>query len=114
MYLIYDEYTEMGGTLNEAAFSRLEFKARKLIDQRTFGRLTGLTEQSETVKKLVFELIATEEKEQNGVLQSVSNDGYSETYAVANNEQKSTCLIAAYLSQEKAADRTPLLYCGVM
>ena len=114
MYLTYDEYAEMGGTLNKAAFSRLELKARKLIDQRTFGRLKGLAEQSEVVKKLVFELIATEEKEQNGVLQSVSNDGYSETYAVANNEQKSACLIVAYLSQEKTADGTPLLYCGVM
>ena len=114
MYLAYNEYTEMGGTLNNAAFSRLEFKARKLIDQRTFGRLKGLAEQSETVKKLVFELMAVEEKEQNGVLQSVSNDGYSETYAVVNNEQKSTCLIAAYLSQEKTADGTPLLYCGVI
>ena len=114
MYLTYDEYAEMGGTLNEAAFSRLELKARKLIDQRTFGRLKGLAEQSEVVKKLVFELMVVEEKEQNGVLQSVSNDGYSETYAVANNEQKSVCLIAAYLSQEKTADGTPLLYCGVM
>lgn len=114
MYLNYDEYVRMGGTLNEAAFSRLEFKARKLIDQHTFGRLMGLTEQSEVVKKLVFELMVVEEKEQNGVLQSVSNDGYSETYAVANNEQKSTCLIAAYLSQEKTADGTPLLYRGVM
>lgn len=114
MYLTYDEYTEMGGTLNTAAFTRLEFKARKLIDQRTFGRLKGLAQQPEAVKKLVFELMVVEEKEQNGVLQSVSNDGYSETYAVVNNEQKSACLIAAYLSQEKTADGTPLLYCGVI
>ena len=114
MYLTYDEYTEMGGTLSTAAFSRLEFKARKLIDQRTFGRLKGLVQQPEAVKKLVFELMVVEEKEQNGVLQSVSNDGYSETYAVVNNEQKSTCLIAAYLAQEKTADGTPLLYCGVI
>lgn len=114
MYLTHAEYKKMGGSLDEAAFSRLEFKARKLIDQHTFGRLMGLTEQPETVKRLVFELMVVEEKEQNGVLQSVSNDGYSETYAVANNEQKSTCLIAAYLSQEKTADGIPLLYCGVM
>ena len=113
MYLDYEDYVDMGGTLNEAAFSRLEFKARKLIDQRTFGRLKGLTEQSETVKKLVFELIALDQKEQNGVIQSVSNDGYSETYAVVQNEQKSVVLIAAYLSQEKTEDGTPLLYRGV-
>lgn len=114
MYLTFDEYAEMGGTLNIAAFSRLEFKARKIIDQRTFGRLKGPTEQPEAVKKLVFELVDLEEKEQKGILQSVSNDGYSETYAVVNNEQKSVCLIASYLSQEKTADGTPLLYCGVI
>lgn len=113
MYLNYEEYVDMGGTLNETAFSRLEFKAHKLIDQHTFGRLKELAEQSETVKKLVFELIALDQKEQNGVIQSVSNDGYSETYAVVQNEQKSVVLIAAYLSQEKTEDGTPLLYRGV-
>lgn len=114
MYLTHAEYKKMGGSLDEAAFSRLEFKARKLIDQHTFGRLMGLTEQPEAVKKLIFELISMEQKTENGILQSVSNDGYSETYAVIDNEQKSVCLIAAYLSQEKTADGTPLLYCGVM
>lgn len=114
MYIDYSEYTEMGGTLSDVAFFRLEFKARTLIDQHTFGRVKALTETPESVKKLMFELISVEEREENGVIQSVSNDGYSETYAVVNNEQKSTCLIAAYLAQEKTADGTPLLYRGVM
>lgn len=114
MYLTREEYKEMGGTMDDAAFLRFEFKARKLIDQHTFGRLKGLTEQPEAVKRLVFELIAVEHKNDNGILQSVSNDGYSETYAVVDNEQKSVCLIAAYLAQEKTADGTPLLYRGVM
>lgn len=114
MYLAFDEYKEMGGTLDDAAFSRFEFKAEKLIDQHTFGRLKGLTEQPEAVKRLIFELISMEQKTDNGIVQSVSNDGYSETYAVIDNEQKSVCLIAAYLSREKTADGTPLLYRGVM
>ena len=114
MYLNYEEYVDMGGTLNETAFSRFEFRARKLIDQHTFGRLMGLTEQGEVVKKLMFELVSLEEKTQNGVVQSVSNDGYSETYAIADSEQKTVSLIAAYLSTEKAEDGTPLLYRGVM
>lgn len=113
MYLTLSEYREMGGSLDATAFSRLEFKARKIIDQHTFGRLMELTEQSETVKRLMFELMTVEQKEENGVIQSVSNDGYSETYATVNNEQKSTVLIAAYLSEEKTEDGTPLLYRGV-
>lgn len=114
MHLTFDEYREMGGSLDETAFSRLEFRARKIIDQHTFGRLMGLTAQSDAVKRLMFELMTVEQKEENGILQSVSNDGYSETYAVVDNEQKSVCLIAAYLAQEKTADGTPLLYRGVM
>ena len=29
MYLTYAEYTAMGGTISQAAYNRLEFKARK-------------------------------------------------------------------------------------
>lgn len=113
MYLTFNEYVKMGGSLDEAAFYRLEFKARKLIDRLTFGRLMGLPEQPETVKKLMFELIDAEQDEKNGVLQSVSNDGYSETYATEGAGQKSVSLIETYLSTEKTEDGTPLLYRGV-
>lgn len=41
MYLTYADYESMGGTLKQAEFQRLEFKARSLVDTRTFGRLKG-------------------------------------------------------------------------
>lgn len=115
MYLTYADYESMGGTLKQAVFQRLEFKARSLVDTRTFGRLKGLTEAPEAVKRLIFELVAVSEADiAGGAVTSVSNDGYSETYAVVNNEEKALNLIAAYLSTERTADGTPLLYRGVM
>ena len=38
-YLTYLEYKNLGGTLGEMPFNLLEFKARKIIDERTLGRL---------------------------------------------------------------------------
>lgn len=34
-YLNYNEYIELGGTLDELPFNLIEFECRKLIDERT-------------------------------------------------------------------------------
>lgn len=39
MYLTYVEYQEMGGTLDETAFTDFEFEAEATIDYYTFNRL---------------------------------------------------------------------------
>ena len=62
MYLTYAEYTAMGGTISQAAYNRLEFKARKIIDQHTYGRLMALETQSESVKMAMFELVGLVQK----------------------------------------------------
>lgn len=115
MYLTYEEYTKLGGRAScEAAYNRLEFWARKLIDMYTFGRLTGLPEQSEAVKNLVFELLSSKENEgERGQVMSVSNDGYSENYAAVDSDKKAANLIRSYLANEKTADGVPVLYQGV-
>ena len=114
MYLTYDEYREMGGSVTEAAFSRWEYKARKRIEEATFRRLDGVTEVPEAVRRLMFELIAlAEEEARGGAVSYVSNDGYSETYSVTGTEERTGSLIASYLAGEKTADGVPLLYCGV-
>ena len=38
LYCTYDQYQTAGGTLDEAAFTPLCFRASKLIDRATFGR----------------------------------------------------------------------------
>ena len=43
LYCTYDQYQTAGGTLDEAAFTPLCFRASKLIDRATFGRAEAHT-----------------------------------------------------------------------
>lgn len=56
-YLTYSEYTDMGGSLDEAAFNEFEFEAQSVIDWYTFNRLKKDTVFSEEVKQCVYALI---------------------------------------------------------
>lgn len=122
-YLTYEEYTLYGGSLDETAFARLEFKAEKLVDNETFGRLKKESEISETVKRLIFELIGlnanTDATSENYTPQQTSegNDGYSMSFAAGTimtiemADAKAKQLIAEYLADEKDSKGTPLLCC---
>lgn len=57
MYLTYDEYTEMGGTLDEATFKDLEFEARSYVDWYTFSRLQKENTVPLQVKECMYYLI---------------------------------------------------------
>lgn len=56
-YLEFDEYEELGGSLDETPFNILEFEARKKIDEKTQGRLKGIKELPIEVKMCMFALI---------------------------------------------------------
>ena len=56
-YLTYNEYQELGGTLDQTSFNLLEFEARQIIDKYTFGRLKELDTQNQEVKLCVYKLI---------------------------------------------------------
>ena len=58
-YLDFEEYEELGGSLNETPFNILEFEARKKIDERTQGRLKGIEQLPIEVKMCMFALINT-------------------------------------------------------
>lgn len=124
MYLTYAEYTAMGGTISQAAYNRLEFKARKIIDQHTYGRLMALETQSESVKMAMFELVGLVQKSDvtsadSKQISSESVGDVSTSYAavtIASFEQlkaESLDVIGSHLSDEKLEDGTPLLYMGV-
>lgn len=96
MYLTYEEYTTMGGTLEETAFNFLEFDAECFIDWYTFDRLHGETEIPDRVKQCMYHLIKLLEAKNNLVipetngagvnvnaqLESQSNDGVQMKYSV--------------------------------
>lgn len=98
MYLTYDEYLNMGGTLELAAFNLKGYDAEKLIDKRTFNRIKKDNDFviPMDLKICMFKLInILQEKEQflasidsQQVISSRSNDGVSESYVTYGIEDK--------------------------
>ena len=124
MYIDYVYFQEHGGTtgLTCATFARDEFRARKLVDRLTQGRVAKMKAVPEAVKLLMVELILREGTQGAALLESqpvtsFSNDGYSETYAdpltADRVKELETDLILQYLSGEVDDNGTPLLYLGV-
>lgn len=124
MYIDLMYYQNNGGKqdMTDAAFSRNEFRARKLVDRLTQGRVKNMAQVPEAVKRLMVELVTLESTQGaetvNGQrVTSFSNDGYSETYATpltGEQVKEIECdLISEYLSEETDDEGTPLLYLGV-
>ena len=123
-YLNYNEYIELGGTLDETPFNILELEAQKNVDKYTFGRLVDLPTQINEVKVCIFKLIELGNSYNNAVthdksVSSESIDGYSISYSQASENaskvkmEEIKGIIKTYLSGCFLADGTPYLYCGV-
>lgn len=96
MYLTYEEYQNMGGTLDEATFNDYCFEAEAKINWYTFNRLKHDTTFPEEVKRCVYKLIkllqdaaaalvisGEQNDGENGVVAGIasqSNDGVSINY----------------------------------
>lgn len=124
MYIDIDYYEANGGKayMTDAAFVRSEFRARKLVDKLTQGRVKKMEDLPDAVKRLMVELVSLESTQgaeiaENQPVTSFSNDGYSETYAdplTAEQVKEIECeLISEYLSEETDDYGTPLLWLGV-
>lgn len=93
MYLDYNKYKELGGTLNETAFSQHEIEVEAKLDYLTNGRIRKLEIIPEAVVNLCFRL-NTNFWEQMNIdqaqnLTSYSNGIESFGYNATNNEGKS-------------------------
>ena len=133
MYLTYEEYLNMGGTLDEAAFDNYLLDAEMLIDWYTFNRLEHETVIPEKVKKCVYKLISLEDMkskafvlgrevngEGNASVASQSNDGVSISYNTISASQaldliKSDAenIIKQYLNGVVKSLGRKLLYRGI-
>jgi len=139
MYLTYEEYRAMGGTLDEADFTLAEFRARKRVDWLTGGRVgrmansprpsaTPLGEGGnvpEAVKLAMMSIIradgAVGVDAQAGapLAASFSTDGYSESYGSAADqaagvEEQLNAEVRRLLAGEKDGEGVPLLYRGIV
>ena len=123
MYIDLSYYLNNGGeSMSDAAFSRLEYRARKIVDRYTQGRVQKLGNVPEAVMRLMVELVTLERNQGAEVMQkpavaAFSNDGYSESYAEPLTTEKvqeiETELIHEYLSGETDTNGVPLLFLGV-
>lgn len=113
MYLEYAKYKGYGGSLDNSTFSRIEYKAEKIVDAYTLGRLKNDTEFSESVTRCVYELIELLQEHQGKEVTSVSVDGYSESYKDFSEADYGT-LIKDYLFGETNQDGEDLIYSGVI
>lgn len=120
MYLTYERYQTMGGTLSSAAFERQEMRAGHLIRQMTHNRLEHMAELPDAVEYAAFDLIAAlSEDEANGgkIVQSVSNDGVSVTYRAGDDpdELRGRCsrIVRDWLGDVTDDRGVLLLYAGV-
>ncbi len=120
MYLTYEEYQILGGAIDEATFTRLEFMASKLIDRFTFERLHAMTTKPKEVQMCMFEMInlygkhntASAEKD----VSQMSNNGVSVQYINASYielDDQMHKLVKLYLSNVKTDDGNSILYAGV-
>lgn len=97
-YLTYDEYTEVGGTLDETEFNYYAYEAESYIDWYTFNRLHNTTQIPDAVKRCEVYLIKfiqerlsvlgvsmgnTDANAENPIMSmmSQSNDGVSVSYS---------------------------------
>ena len=123
MYIEIGYYLANGGTeMDNAAFSRNEYRARKIVDRLTQNRVAKMQNVPEAVQRLMVELVTLEATQgaaalDNQPVSSFSNDGYSETYAqpltAETVKQLEMDLVVDYLAEETDDNGTPLLYLGV-
>lgn len=123
MYIDRTYYKNNGGTeMDEAAFARNEYRARKIVDRLTQNRVAKMQNVPEAVQRLMVELVTLEATQgaaalDNQPVSSFSNDGYSETYAQPLTaemvKQLEMDLVVDYLAEEADDNGTPLLYLGV-
>lgn len=131
MYLTYQEYTNLGGTLDLATFNKHEFEAETMVDWYTFNRLKNESTIPEPVKHLMKYLIDSIQQQlsllhtgaeapSEARIASQSNDGVSISYDILSasdvlnrlKEQESET-IRRYLQGVTNSAGRKLLYRGL-
>lgn len=120
-YLTYDEYQEIGGVLDFAAFSRNIDRACAMIDIRTQSRLEMFAEIPQIVKTVCRDLVEyittnTVEKTVTSKSQSAGGVSESESYATKTAEDYSADLDRIFepLAVVKTKNGISITYRGAM
>lgn len=124
LYCTYEQYQKVGGTLDEAAFTPLCFRASKLIDRATFGRAEahtkGCADCAEALAMACASIVQSLERAEAaraatgyapGVT-SVNNDGFAVTFSDGALAEKQATEAHSILSGCLGHDPHGLLYRG--
>lgn len=115
MYLDYESYQNMGGTLDETTFNNYEWEASAHIDYHTFNRLEGEKVIPEKVIMLDFKLIELLQK-QNSALSLGKGESNTGVYVTKQSndgvttEYSSIGAAELYTSVKAEADRIIQFY----
>ena len=122
-YLTYEEYLEIGGTLDLTAFERYIDRACGFVDLHTQSRLQSVLEVSRRAKACVRDLVeylasnVANGKTVTSKSQSAGGVSESESYATKAADEMNAemlCIVYDYLATEKDDYGTPLMYRGAM
>ena len=121
IYLTYEEYAEIGGTLDETAFNRNIDRACAMIDIRTQSRLEKFGDIPRIVKIVCADLVSyiannTVDKSVTSRSQSAGGVSESESYATKTAEDYANDLDKIFepLALVKTRNGVNILYRGAM
>ena len=114
--LIYEKYKEYGGSLSEDVFEKYSYRAEKIVEAETHGRIKTPSEAVLRCIVCITDVLSSADPSGGGRLSSFSHDGLSQSFATpsaADFSAEISDIIRTYLIHETAEDGTPLLYSGV-
>ena len=123
VYLTYEEYITIGGTLDLTAFNSSIDRACGIIDNATQSRIKGMKTVPDKVKPLcrdILEYFASDfgsSKQVSNHSQSAGGVSESESFVIRSIEERAgeiDDMIKDYLLNEVDDHGTPLLYRGCM
>ena len=123
IYLTYDEYVGIGGTLDLTAFKRNIDRACGFVDLHTQSRLQSVLEVSQRAKACVRDLVeylannVSVVKAVTSKIQSAGGVSESESYATKTDDDVNSemlNIVYDYLETEKDDNGTPMMYRGAM
>ena len=123
IYLTYDEYVGIGGTLDLTAFNRNIDRACGFVDLHTKSRLQSVLEVSQRAKACVRDLVECLANNLSGAKavtsksQSAGGVSESESYATKTDDEinaEMLNIVYDYLATETDDNGTPLMYRGAM
>lgn len=117
LYCTYEQYqTADSGTLDEAAFDTLCARASRLIDRHTFGRARACAGCAALLADACVQIVDAMSAAQSACAvpgaSSVSNDGYSVTFASGALSERLAAEAQSILSNALGSDPHGLLYRG--